>query len=132
MTDEPVVEEIDVPTAHAMWQAGDLIIDVRLPEEYAAGHVAGAWNVPLRNLPARAQNLPPGQIVTVCSTGIRSLQGAEMLSRLGRAAFSVRGGTKAWASAGHPLVRGTDPGPRRRTSWWQRLVRVLAPSDRRP
>jgi rhodanese-related sulfurtransferase len=116
------VEEIDVPTAHAMWRAGDLIIDVRLPGEYAAGHVAGARNLPLRDLPARVRDLPPGQIVTVCSTGIRSLRAAEMLGHLGRTAFSVRGGTKAWAAAGHPIVRGPDPGPHRRPSWWKRRL----------
>lgn len=116
------MEEIDVPTAKAMWQAGDLIIDVRLPEEYASGHVVGAENVPLRDLPVRARDLPPGQIVTVCSTGIRSLRGAEILGHLGRTAFSVRGGTKAWAAAGHPIGRGMDPGMRRRPSWWKRRL----------
>jgi rhodanese-related sulfurtransferase len=121
MVDQPAAEVIGVPTAHAMWQTGDQIVDVRSPEEYAAGHIAGAINVPLRDLPVQQHHLPPGQIVTVCSTGVRSLRGAEMLTRPGRTAFSLKGGTKAWAAAGHPVTTGAAPGPRRRPSWWQRL-----------
>ena len=114
MVDQPDAEEVDVPTALAMWQTGDQIVDVRSPEEYAAGHIAGAINIPLRDLPVQQHRLPPGHVVTVCSTGIRSLRGAEKLTRPGRPAFSLTGGTKAWAAAGHPVTTGAAPGPRRR------------------
>lgn len=121
MVDEPDAEDVDVPTAHGMWQAGDQFVDVRSPEEYAAGHIAGALNIPLRDLPVRQHELAPGQIVTVCSTGVRSRRGADLLVRFGRTAFSLAGGTKAWAAAGHPAATGPAPGPRRRRPWWQRL-----------
>jgi rhodanese-related sulfurtransferase len=119
---EPAAEEIEVATAHAMWQAGDVIVDVRLHEEFAGGHVAGAVNIPLRELAVRERELPAGQVITVCSTGIRSRRGAATLARAGRTSFSLRGGTKAWAAAGHPVVVGTEPGPRRRRAWWRRLL----------
>ncbi|NED97666.1 rhodanese-like domain-containing protein [Phytoactinopolyspora alkaliphila] len=106
-----------------MWMAGDLIVDVRSPEEFAAGHVAGAVNIPLRELAVREGELPRGQVVTVCSTGIRSLRGATALARTGRTSFSLRGGTKAWAAAGHPVVTGAEPGRRRTRSLWRRLLR---------
>jgi rhodanese-related sulfurtransferase len=128
-------EEIDVEIARAMWAAGDLVVDVRLPEEYAHGHIAGAVNVPLDRIPVRAAELPPGQVVAVCSMGNRSRRGAESFARAGRDAFTVRGGTKAWAAAGLPIVRGAEPGERtRRSAWrrfWERLGRE-APTRRRP
>ncbi|NEE00913.1 rhodanese-like domain-containing protein [Phytoactinopolyspora halotolerans] len=105
-----------------MWQAGDLMVDVRLPEEYAAGHIAGAVNIPIRDLPVRQSELPGGQIITVCSTGNRSRRAATTLAALGRTSCSLRGGTKAWAAAGHPVVAGPEPGERRRRPFWRRLT----------
>ncbi|WP_205857665.1 rhodanese-like domain-containing protein [Phytoactinopolyspora endophytica] len=122
MFGNPVAEEIDVPTAQAMWRADDTIIDVRLPEEYARGHIAGAVNVPLRELLVRERGLPDGQVITVCSTGVRSLRGATTLAGAGRTAYSVRGGTKAWSAAGLPTVTGSEPGLRRKRPLWRRLL----------
>lgn len=116
MASDAVAEEIDVQTAHAMWAAGDIIIDVRLPEEYADGHIPGAMNVPMRELPRRVADLPAGHLITVCSMGNRSLRAAEQLARLHRTTFSIRGGTKQWAAAGYPVVAGAADGscPRHR------------------
>jgi rhodanese-related sulfurtransferase len=114
-------EEIDVPTAEAMWRAGDLVVDVRTAEEYADGHIAGAVHVPLDRIAFLHEDLPAGQVIAVCSMGNRSRRGAETFARLGRTAFSLQGGTKAWAAAGLPIERSTSPGPRRRRkSWWRR------------
>jgi rhodanese-related sulfurtransferase len=114
-------EEIDVATAHAMWQAGDLVVDVRLPEEYAHSHIAGAVNVPLDRIAVRATELPPGQVVAVCSMGNRSRRGADAFARAGRDAFTMRGGTKAWAAAGLPIETGSEPGERERPGVVRRL-----------
>jgi rhodanese-related sulfurtransferase len=104
-------EEIDVAAAHSMWKLGDVFVDVRSAEEYAAGHVPGALNIPLDKLAFRLDELPEhAQVVTVCSMGNRSLRGAEKLARLERSALSLRGGTKAWAAAGHPVETGGVPG----------------------
>lgn len=115
VTDVPrgSAEEIDVAVAAAAWAAGDLVIDVRTPEEYATGHVAGALNVPLAVLPTAARGLPAGQVITVCTSGGRSYRAAQLLARQGRTALSVRGGTKAWRAAGHPVATGPTPGAQR-------------------
>lgn len=105
----PVAEQVDVDTAYAMWRAGDQVLDVRTPDEYASGHVPGALNVPVDRVPFVIEDLPAGQLLTICSSGNRSLRAAEHLARLGRSALSVRGGTKAWAAAGHRLSTGTSP-----------------------
>ncbi|MGB5104653.1 MAG: MFS transporter [Steroidobacteraceae bacterium] len=76
-----------------------VVVDVRSPGEYAAGHVTGARNIPLDALAARAAELPQGlQIVTVCGKGgDRSERAAELLRHLGFASVrSLCGGTAAW------------------------------------
>jgi rhodanese-related sulfurtransferase len=97
-------ERVDVRTAREMQRAGDAIIDVRSQAEYCTGHIPGSVNIPIDLLPVRA--LPAGQLITTCSTGRRGERAADLLDRLGRVAFHLGGGTKAWSAAGLPLVRG--------------------------
>jgi rhodanese-related sulfurtransferase len=106
-------ERIDVVTAHEMWRAGDTVIDVRTPDEYARGHIAGALNVPIGLLAYTASELPDGPIITACTYGGRASRAAEMLDLAGRTAFSIAGGTKAWQAAGLPVRSGLEPGKRR-------------------
>lgn len=104
-------EPVDPATARAMQGAGDVIVDVRDPEEYANGHIAGAINIPIGTLPAAAERLvPSGQLITTCSMGGRAAKAAARLDLGGRGAFWVEGGTKAWAAAGFPVVRGPQTG----------------------
>ena len=76
------------------------IIDVRSSDEYEAGHVNGALNVPLEFLPKWATQQTDRQtlVVTVCGKGGgRSEQAAEQLRNLGfRNVTSLQGGTHAW------------------------------------
>ena len=97
-----------------MWRAGDTIIDVRSPDEYALGHIAGAVNVPIETLPLAAVRLPDGPVIATCSMGGRCGRAAELLDLTGRTAFSINGGTKAWQAAGYPIQSGPEPGQRRR------------------
>jgi len=116
-------EQIEVAVAWAAWSAGDMVIDVRTPEEYATGHIAGALNVPLARLPYVARDLPDGQVLTACSMGGRSWQAAQRLAGFGRTALSISGGTKAWRAAGHPIATGPEPGERHRPGPLRRLLR---------
>jgi rhodanese-related sulfurtransferase len=79
-----------------MWRLGDPVIDVRTPAEYAAGHIAGAINIPIDTLPFGAEHLPDRPVLTACSMGGRAGRAAHLLSLAGRTAFSIEGGTKAW------------------------------------
>ena len=79
--------------------ANAVIVDVRSPEEFAAGHVDGAINIPLDALAERASELPQGAVVvTVCGKGGgRSERAAEQLRASGfSSARSLCGGTQAW------------------------------------
>jgi rhodanese-related sulfurtransferase len=76
-----------------------IIVDVRSADEFAAGHVAGAINVPIDELAARMGELPEGAvIVTVCATGGgRSERAAEQLRARGfHSTRALCGGTQAW------------------------------------
>lgn len=101
-------ETIDATTAAEMAKSGDAIIDVRSPQEYAGGHIAGARNIPIDTLPGAT--LPDGPIITTCTMGGRAGRAAQMLDAMGRQAFSIRGGTQMWQSAGLPIVTGAQPG----------------------
>lgn len=99
--------EVPISSFVAAHADGALILDVREPHEYAAGHVPGARLVPLSAVPDAVGDLPAGQpIFVICQSGNRSRVAAQHLSRAGRDARSVIGGTGGWISAGRPVVRG--------------------------
>ena len=92
----------------ALRAAGAVVVDVRSPEEFAAGHVDGAINIPLEELPARAAELPKSQlVVTVCGKGGgRSDRAAEQLRAQGfEQVRPLCGGTHAWQQQQHPTPR---------------------------
>jgi len=75
---------IDGGTAAALVADGASLVDVRTPEEYAAGFVAGAINIPLDELSARLDELPTDvPIIVYCRSGSRSAQAATILCDAG-------------------------------------------------
>jgi rhodanese-related sulfurtransferase len=85
------------------------VLDVREPDEYAAGHVQGALLMPLARTVemATAAGLPKDEPVYVfCRSGNRSLQAAQALVAAGYLDVrNVDGGILAWNAAGLPVVR---------------------------
>lgn len=84
-----------------------MIIDVRGPSEYAAGHVSGAVNIPLGKLPQRLKSIPREQeIVTYCNMHhrgeSRGERAAAMLREHGYNARTLDGGYPAWSELGLP------------------------------
>lgn len=80
------------------------LIDVREPDEFAAGHVAGAVNIPLGQLAGRADEVPAGPVDVICQLGARSLRGAKILEDAGRTEVtSVAGGTSGWIESGRAV-----------------------------
>ncbi len=75
------------------------ILDVRNPDEVAAWAIPGAVNIPLRDLSARASEIPRDQeLVVVCASGGRSSQATDALSRAGFDAHNLTGGMAAWGT----------------------------------
>jgi rhodanese-related sulfurtransferase len=103
-----------------------IVIDVRTPGEYAAGHLPGALNIPLdrigRALPVLRR--VSGELLVVCASGARSRTACGVLAEHGIQALTLTGGTGGWAERGHPLHR---PAPGTRTAWsMERQVRLAA------
>ena len=86
---------------------GAVIVDVRQPAEYAAGHLANSRNIPTAEIDKRAAELPVGKaVVVVCASGSRSARAASALRKAGRAdVFCLDGGLSAWQQAGLPVVK---------------------------
>lgn len=83
------------------------LLDVRGRDEFAAGHVPGALNVPLDELGGRLAELrTSGTISAICQSGGRSARAAEQLAAAGIDAVSVAGGTSAWTGSGRPTREG--------------------------
>jgi len=86
-----------------------VVIDVSEPEEFAAGHLKAARNVPLGELqdrlPAIVKNkaLP---VILVCAKGPRALRAEGIAKKLGYArAQALAGGLKAWREANLPVEK---------------------------
>lgn len=86
-------------------QADHLLLDVRTPEEFASGHIAGAVNIPLQELPQRLGEVPQDRtVVLYCRSGNRSAQAASILESAGYSGlYDIAGGVLAWQGSGLPL-----------------------------
>jgi len=101
------MREVALAAFAAAHRDGAFVVDVREPGEYAGGHVPGATLAPMGELPSRLTELPKDRpVYVICASGNRSLSMTSVLIRAGHDAYSVSGGTGAWAHAGHPIARG--------------------------
>ena len=102
------VAEIDSAELRRRVAAGARLIDVREPHEFAAGHAAGARNVPLGTLDG-AKGLPTNKavpLVVMCATGARASRAAAQLRKAGHASVhALAGGTAAWREASLPIEK---------------------------
>lgn len=74
------------------------LIDVREPNEYEAGHILGARNIPLSQLKIRLQEIRPDKPVYLyCQSGVRSGRAAQTLYKKGyKDLYHLKGGFKKW------------------------------------
>jgi len=86
-----------------------VVIDVCEAEEFAAGHVGGAKNIPLGQLEERLPSVVKNKavpVVLVCASGARSTRAAAIARKLGyEKAESLAGGLKAWRDASLPVEK---------------------------
>jgi rhodanese-related sulfurtransferase len=104
----PSQVDIDVAEARRRQERGALLVDVREPDEWQAGHAPGAVHVPLGSLARRADELPRDQdVLLICRSGNRSGSARNLLAQHGfERAFNVAGGMLAWTRAGFPTRSG--------------------------
>jgi rhodanese-related sulfurtransferase len=84
-----------------------IVLDVRAPGEFEAGHLPGARNIPLAELAGRLGELPAERpVIVCCNSGATSARGVGELRKAGREqVFNLDGGLNAWRQAGLPVVR---------------------------
>ena len=101
--------EVSVADAGGLRDAGAFMLDVRQPDEWAAGHIPGATLIPLGELQSRLAEVPKDKkVVVVCRSGNRSAQGRDILLGAGYpAATSMAGGMNAWTAAGYETTTGS-------------------------
>lgn len=83
------------------------LLDVREPNEFLFGHIAGAKLIPLGELHRRINELPQDrEIVCICASGNRSFTAARELISTGYTAYSMENGMFAWQMANLPIKKG--------------------------
>ena len=84
-----------------------VLLDVREPQEWAAGYAPQAEHLPLDQVtPAAVPQDRP--VIAVCRSGNRSAKAADALAAAGVRVHNLAGGMKAWTRTGLPVV--TDDG----------------------
>ena len=104
-----------VPATALLQRAKDglvTVLDVRPAEEYAAGHIPGAINVPLEKLESYLSRLPKRKEVVAYCRGpycLMSFEAVEKLRKKGWRARRLENGLPEWRAAGLPVVQEAKP-----------------------
>ena len=115
------IREIPATEVHAPAVDECVLIDVREPDEYAAGHLPGAINLPrgilefrieahpaMACVPSEPLSVKSRPLVVYCLTGGRAALAADSLQQLGFSRVSsLAGGINAWREAGLPVTPAT-------------------------
>ncbi len=108
------INEIPVAQAETACHKADIVIDVREPAEYAAGHIKGAVSVPRGVLEFKIANLPAikgadTNILLYCQSSGRAALAAQSLAALGYTqVISITGGYEACLEAGIPITMANE------------------------
>ncbi|WP_028399169.1 rhodanese-like domain-containing protein [Ectobacillus panaciterrae] len=74
------------------------LIDIREPDEYKAGHILGARNIPLSQIRMRYKEIRPDQpVYFYCQNGLRTGRAGQFLKKKGyKELYQLQGGFKTW------------------------------------
>jgi hydroxyacylglutathione hydrolase len=99
----------DFPALKQAWgRDGLVVLDVRRPDEWQAGHLAGAVHIPFWELAGRAGEVPAGEVWVHCASGFRASIGASVLDRAGRDVVQVDDDWPRAAELGLPVTTAGD------------------------
>ena len=104
---------ISVDEANELFGDDDVaFVDVRRPDEYAAGHIKEAMFIPVDDVLARIEELPKDKkLLFICAAGVRSGLACEMAAAMGidtENLYNIEAGTAAWVEKGYPTSYGAD------------------------
>jgi hydroxyacylglutathione hydrolase len=85
-----------------------VVLDVREPAEYVAGHVPSSISLPQAEIASKLDEIPRARpIYTICLSGVRSHRAAQYLAQVGiDDVANIRGGFAEWKRSGRPYDRG--------------------------
>jgi len=114
LADHQALEPVDVGTLQDRLEAGEVIVlDVRPPEEYAAGHWPGALSVPLEKLSEHLADLPRDRTIVAYCRGpycVLAVHAVDRLRREGFRAERLAEGVAEWRERGLPVADGDRSG----------------------
>lgn len=90
-----------------------IVIDVRPPEEYRAGHIPGALGIPLQDLRRRLAELPRNKDIVAYCRGpycVLAVDAVRLLRSRGLRAFRLDASVHDWRAQGLPLATGMEQG----------------------
>lgn len=106
----------DIPSVSALEFEKELkaasvrLLDVRTPQEFAEGHIEGALNINVQSDDfqqiAEKELSKDSTILVYCRSGRRSMDAAEILTRLGYKVINLNGGIIEWKEDGLPVTTG--------------------------
>lgn len=86
------------------------LLDVRTPQEYAEGHIDGALNINVQSddfqRMVEKELSKDSTILVYCRSGRRSMDAAEILTKLGYKVVNLKGGIIEWKGDGLPVTTG--------------------------
>lgn len=88
------------------------LIDVRRPEEFAAGHVPGAVNMPLSEIDSRIDEIPDEAVLAAYCRGpycFEAMKAKEKLKKHGKELNVIRAGVMEWSCMGGTLESNAEP-----------------------
>lgn len=107
--DTPKIDQASLLERISKNAASLIVLDVRTPEEFAAGHILGAVNIPYTHLPARASELPYAadkDIVLYCTIGVRAEKAAQRLGENGYTRLlHLDGDMRKWPENKRPVEK---------------------------
>lgn len=94
-------ETIDIDEVEAKMKEGFVVLDVREPDEFAAGHIPAAQNKPLSVLQQNdfSELSKEEQYIVICRSGNRSQTASEILVNEGYEVVNVSVGMSSWTGA---------------------------------
>lgn len=109
LQDRETFEAVDAATLHRRLQEHEVVLlDVRPPEEFAAGHWPGAISMPLEDLSTHMSHLPRNRTIVAYCRGpycVLALQAVELLRTEGFRAVRLAEGVADWRAQGLPVER---------------------------
>ena len=107
------MEPVDQEALVARVRSGEAtVLDVRPPEEYRAGHIAGSLSVPLDELEQRLSELPQDREIVAYCRGpycVLAVEAVERLRSRGFQAVRLEDSVQDWCRRGHPSAVGERP-----------------------